>query len=310
MLGDKPIDAAGFIPVMLTPFDEKGRIDYNMLTRLTEFYCEYGAIGLFANCLSSEMFDLSPEERLGITRHIVELVDGRMPVVATGNFGDSIDDQAIFVKEMHNIGVDAVILATSILASQEDPEVTLVDNTLRLMDLTENIPLGFYECPVPYKRVLSAEVLKRFLASGRIVYYKDTSLDVEQISAKIKAANGYSFRLYDAHLVNAVASLKAGANGLSCIQGNFFPEIIVWLCQNFDHEVLQSEVARVQQFLTDSMEVMHTGYPTVAKYFLQKRGLPISLFCRSAQSQLDSTAASKIDQLFDDYIVLKADLGV
>jgi 4-hydroxy-tetrahydrodipicolinate synthase len=51
----------------------------------------------------------------------------------------------------------------------------------------------------------------------------------------LKVTNGIdAFGLYDAYAVNAVASLKAGAAGLSCIQGNFFPELIVWLCDHFD----------------------------------------------------------------------------
>ncbi|RZJ89994.1 MAG: dihydrodipicolinate synthase family protein, partial [Chryseobacterium sp.] len=54
----------GFIPVMLTPFLSNGNIDYPALTQLTEIYLQAGASGLFANCLSSEMFELSDEERI------------------------------------------------------------------------------------------------------------------------------------------------------------------------------------------------------------------------------------------------------
>ncbi len=35
------------------------------------------------------------------------------------------------------------------------------------------------------------------------------------------------FGLYDAYMVHAIESLKAGSAGLSCIQGNFFPELIL-----------------------------------------------------------------------------------
>ena len=54
----------GFIPVMLTPFSSNGSIDYAALTQLTEVYLQAGAAGLFANCLSSEMFELTDIERL------------------------------------------------------------------------------------------------------------------------------------------------------------------------------------------------------------------------------------------------------
>ncbi len=72
---------------------------------------------------------------------------------------------------------------------------------------------------------------------------------------------------------HAVKSLQAGSAGLSCIQGNFFPELIVWLCDNYADESMADEVNRVQQFLIDNMDVMHNVYPIVAKYWLTKRGL-------------------------------------
>ena len=52
----------GLYPVMLTPFNDDYSIDINALEELTEFYIKAGAEGLFANCLSSEMFQLTSEE--------------------------------------------------------------------------------------------------------------------------------------------------------------------------------------------------------------------------------------------------------
>ncbi|WP_300596253.1 hypothetical protein [Niabella sp.] len=39
----------GFVPVMLTPFNEDGGIDFNGLTLLTNCYLKNGATRLFAN---------------------------------------------------------------------------------------------------------------------------------------------------------------------------------------------------------------------------------------------------------------------
>src|SRR3546814_1455688 len=74
-------------------------------------------------------------------------------------------------------------------------------------------------------------------------------------------------------MVNAVESLKAGAKGLSCIQGNFFPELIVWLCENYDKPESSAQVEKLQKFLTANMDVMHAAYPTIAKYFLCRRAV-------------------------------------
>jgi 4-hydroxy-tetrahydrodipicolinate synthase len=236
-----------FIPVMLTPFKEDGKIDLNGLTEIIELYLQAGAKGLFANCQSSEMFHLS----------------------------DEVFNERIF----------------------------------ELFNLTGQIPLGFYECPEPYKRVLSAEQLEKFVATGRIIYHKDTCLDIEMIKDKLKATNDVdSFGLYDAYAVNAVASLEAGAAGLSCIQGNFFPELIVWLCDHFDDINANGSVGKVQQFLTDHMDVIHHAYPIVAKYYLQKRGINISTFTRTNTEDFTLEVKNNVDILYDKYNLLQKEL--
>ncbi len=300
----------GFIPVMLTPFLSNGKIDYPALTQLTEIYLQAGASGLFANCLSSEMFELSSEERLQIIKHVVKVANGTVPVVATGTFGGTIAKQADFVKAVSDAGVEAVIAITGLLAEEDESDEVFNDHVFELLKQTNKIPLGFYECPVPYKRELKPQQLADFVATGRVIYHKDTSLDLIQIKQKLALTEGHAFGLYDAYLVHAVESLKAGSSGLSCIQGNYFPELIVWLCDHYDDENLVEEVAQVQQFLIDNMKVMHDVYPVVSKYFLQKRGLNISTYTRRAVGTLTPEVVSGVDQLFHNYTALRSELNI
>ncbi|GAB2516841.1 dihydrodipicolinate synthase family protein [Spirosoma aerophilum] len=299
----------GFIPVMLTPFTDTGAIDFDALTRLTEFYLEAGAAGMFANCLSSEMFELSESERLQLIRHVIKVVNGAVPVVATGTFGGPIDQQADFVKQVHDTGTDAVILITGLLADETDSEAVFNEHVFQLLDRTEAIPVGFYECPVPYKRLISPENLKLFVDTGRVIYHKDTCLDIHQIEEKLRLASRPGFGLYDAYMAHAVASLKAGSAGLSCIQGNYFPELIVWLCQHYDNADQSEKVARVQQFLIDKMDVMHHVYPITSKYFLQQRGLDLTTFTRREVGTFTPEIARQIDGLLTDYTRLQEELA-
>ena len=299
------ISDKGFIPVMLTPFKNNGDIDFYGLAKLTELYIESGAAGLFANCLSSEMFELSELERIQIIEEVIKLTEGQIPVVATGTFGRDLQQQADFIKKVYATGVTAVIGITGLLADETDKDEVFEANVFKLLDLTENIPLGFYECPVPYKRLINPQLLGRIVATGRVTYHKDTCLDINQIKEKIAATKGHEFGLYDAYMAHAVESLKAGAAGLSCIQGNFFPELVVWLCENYDNELLKKEVEIVQQFFIDNMDVMHNVYPTISKYYLQKRGLDISTFTRRNDiGVFDATIERNIDALHDRYKIL------
>lgn len=299
----------GFIPVMLTPFHNDGSIDYKTLTALTEMYLKSGVTGLFANCLSSEMFELSDAERIQLTKHVVDIVDGQVPIVATGTFEGTIAEQADFSKKIYGTGIDAVILISGLLAKENDSDAVFESNVHQFLDLTPGIPTGFYECPVPYKRVLSAAQLEDFVNTGRVIYHKDTCLDINQIKAKLSVVKNPDFGLYDAYMVHAIESLKAGSAGLSCIQGNFFPELIVWICDNYNDPTKADELAAVQQFLESNMGVMHEVYPIVAKYTLQKRGLPISNFTRRAVGDFTPIVKNAVDKLQQDYDILQNELS-
>lgn len=300
----------GFIPVMLTPFLETGEVDYEGLKMLTEFYLSAGAAGLFANCLSSEMFELSEQERISITKTVVDQVAGRVPVVATGTFGGAISEQAEFVKRIYATGVEAVIVISGLIADEQDSDEVFLENALELISLTDDIPLGFYECPVPYKRLVPSIILEKLVKTGRVVYHKDTCLDLDEVKRRIHVADNQQFGLYDAYMVNAVASLKAGAAGLSCIQGNIYPELVVWICQNFNNAERQDDVQKVQQFFVDSMDLVHTVYPIIAKYSLQKRGFPISLYTRREVGILSQELKTKMDNLLAGVEKLQTDLGI
>lgn len=291
-----------FIPVMLMPFLEDGNIDYLVLNQLVELYISAGAQGLFANCLSSEMFQLDKEEMLKSVEFIVKTVAGRIPIVATGTFGGTIESQAEFVNEIYKTGISCVIVISSLLAKETDSEATFQQNVTDLLRLTSDTPLGFYECPLPYKRVLHAEFLGQLVKSGRIKYHKDTSLDMRSVNAKLEATEDVAdFGLYDAYMIHAVESLKAGSAGLSCIQGNYFPELVVWLCDNYNNQAQANTVEAVQNFFTANMDLMHDTYPTSAKYVLNKRGVPMTLFCRTRKESLTNDNILHLDKLYNDF---------
>ncbi len=103
------------------------------------------------------MYSISEDERLELTNHIVRYVNGRVPVVATGSFGLTIEDKAEFSKKIYDAGIDAVVLITGHYANVDDNDDVLLKRFDKMFSLTPNIPMGTYECPAPYKRILSAK---------------------------------------------------------------------------------------------------------------------------------------------------------
>lgn len=273
--------AKKFVPVMITPFTPEAKIDFDGLRTLIDFYLEAGVKGLFANCLSSEMYSITDDERLALTRAVVEHVNGRVPVVATGSFGSTIEDKADFTKRIYDTGVESVVLITSHYAAVEDNDDVLLKNFEKMLSLTGNIPLGLYECPAPYKRLISPGMLKTLVATNRMFYHKDTCCNVAQVEEKLDAIKNTSMQFFDAHTPHGVSSMKAGAAGMSSISGNFYPEMLVWLCNHVDDASKQEDIAWLQEELTKVDPLIHIAYPISAKYFLHSRGLPIEVASRS-----------------------------
>ena len=287
---------------MITPFNLKAKVDLDAVSRLVDFYLAAGVKGFFANCLSSEMYSITEDERLELTQHIVRYVNGRVPVVATGSFGLTIEDKADFTKRIYQTGINAVILITGHYANVEDDDDVLMRNIEKMLRLTGNIPLGLYECPAPYKRILSPNVFKKLLETRRFVYHKDTSISLESVKEKLDIArNDDKFEFFDAHTPNAMYSLQMGAKGMSSISGNFYPEILVWMCEHATDPAKQEEVKWLQGELSRVDPLIHVAYPLSAKYFLRKRGLPIRTISRAHALELTPDQKRTLDDIHESF---------
>lgn len=306
-------DMKKFVPVMITPFNLKATVDFDAVSVLVEFYLAAGVKGFFANCLSSEMYSISEDERLALTRHIVRRVKGRVPIVATGSFGLTIEDKADFTRRIYDTGIDAVILITGHYANVEDPDEVLLKNFDKMFRMTGDIPLGLYECPAPYKRIITPEVFKTLLETGRLVYHKDTSIDLEKVRAKlevIKASGNRRLEFYDAHTPNAMYSLQMGAKGMSSISGNFYPEILVWMVNNANNPDKQEDVKWLQGELSRVDPLIHVAYPLSAKYFLRKRGLPVRTISRAQAVELTLQQKQTLDEIHESFLGWCDRLGI
>ena len=287
-----------FVPVMITPYKQNRQIDFDGLSRLTDFYKAAGVKGYFANCQSSEMYLLTEQERLSVTRHVVKRVNGVMPVVATGSFGESLEDKAEFAKRIYQTGIEAVIMITSHFAKRNESDDELIRNCEKFFALTGNIPMGTYECPLPYKRILTPYAFKYLLGTNRVVYHKDTTIAFEKVKAKIDLAKNSKLEFYDACTANTMRSLQAGAKGMSAISGNFYPEILVWMCNNANNPDKQDDVRYIQEQLTKTEAVIAHNYPLSSKYFLQKRGLPIEVISRKSKKPLTEKQKNGLDETY------------
>ncbi|MGM8212297.1 dihydrodipicolinate synthase family protein [Virgibacillus sp. W0430] len=290
--------ANGVWPTMITPFTKDGLIDYKSLDNLIEWYIDNGVHGLFAVCQSSEMFHLSLRERIELAEFVTRKVDGRVPVIASGNVSFAIQDQIDEIKAIANTGVDAVVLLTNKLARSDESDDVFKANVEKILSETDGITLGFYECPLPYKRLLSPELLQWCAATDRFSFLKDTSCNVRDIEQKLAAVNNSNLKIFNANAPTLLDSLKLGAHGYSGIMCNFHPDLYVRLYE--DWENAPEKANKLQSFLGLASTIERQLYPMNSKYFLKLEGILEDYACRNTDKvQFNSALQLEIKQMYD-----------
>ena len=286
----------GVYPVMLTPFTENNEVDYEALGKLIDWYIEKGVNGLFADCQSSEMFFLSLEERVKIGEFVKKHADGRVPVVTSGHISDSLEDQAKELTAIAGTGADAVILLTNRFAKENESDEVWLENLKKLLEMIpKDVPLGFYECPYPYKRIISPELLKWCADTGRFYFIKDTSCDIENMKAKLEVIKGTNLKLFNANTSTLLETLELGASGYSGVMANFHPELYVKLCNIYKEN--PSKARKIADFLTVASLIERQVYPVNAKFYQKSIGNFNSIMTRTRDiKELNATGILEIQQ--------------
>ena len=284
----------GVYPTMITPY-KNGEIDYEAVDNLVEWYWKKGCDGIFAACQSSEIMFLSLEERVKLTRAVIAkakaLADADksrepMMIVASGHVSDSFEDQ---VKELKAIAAekpDALILITNRMDIENTGDEKWIADTEKLIaELPEDMPLGAYECPKPYKRLLSDKMIKWCADNGRFYFIKDTCCHAPTIRRRVEICKGSNLKIFNANAQTTLQSVRDGAMGYCGIMANMHPQLYSRMLQP---DVIHTERADlIQSCLAQTAQVeAYLVYPCLAKYYLDKyENVPMSTYARSADEK-------------------------
>src|SRR5690606_28820854 len=134
---------------------------------------------------------------------------GRVSVIASGHISDGLDDQIAELSAMADTGVGALVLVTNRL----DPANAGFDAFRASLEaimrrLPSDLPLGLYECPAPYRRLLSDDEMKLCRDTGRFVVLKDVSCDLETVKRRVALTAGTSFAIVNANAAIAYEAMK------------------------------------------------------------------------------------------------------
>ena len=303
---------------MITPYKKDGSVDIETALKYVDFYFESGMDGIFAVCQSSEIFFLSLDERVELNRAVyarakeLEKKSGRrFTVVSSAHVSDTHEGQAEELNAIYESGTDALILITNRLDPKNEGDDVFIERCERLMkELPCDVPLGFYECPYPYKRLVTPKILEWCRATGRFKYMKDTCCDAALIKERCELLRGSGFSLLNANCQTLLESLRSGADGYCGIMCNFHPKLYAWLGKNFESDPERAEL--VQSVIgTFGFTEVGLPYPLTAKYHMTLRGIETENIARNRSSEeLTDYAKSCISQMKTATDELEKNLGI
>lgn len=277
--------AKGIWPTMITPFTDDNRLDENAIPHLIDWYHQHGCDGVFAVCQSSEMFCLTLKERVRLARLCVQSAGERLQVVASGHIANTAEEQIQEIAAIWETGVRAVVLVSNRFALPEDSDDIWIQNAQRIVNALPGVPLGMYECPYPYKRLITPKTLTWMVQSGRFTFLKDTCCNAETIRQRLRIIRDLTadsqprLRLYNANTMTLLESLRDGADGFCGVMGNLHPELYGWLYRH--HLERTQAVQEMQAMLTLLSSLESQAYPICAKKHMQHESIPMTTVTRS-----------------------------
>ncbi|RAV14396.1 hypothetical protein DQG23_31370 [Paenibacillus contaminans] len=110
-----------------------------------------------------------------------------------------------------NTGIDAFVQVTNRLAAAEESDDVWIARASIILDAFPQMSFGLYECPYPYKRLMSEKLIAWCARSGRFSFLKDTCCDPATLQERLRLCAGSGLQLFNA---NRRRFCKASGSGM------------------------------------------------------------------------------------------------
>lgn len=205
---------------LVTPFNEDGSVDYQSLKRLVEYQLNNGADFLCILVTTSETPTLSKEEKAEIKKFIVELVNGRVPImIGCGGY-----NTAAVVEELKTgdfTGIDGIL---SICPYYNKPSQEGLYQHFKAISAATKLPVILYNVPGRTGVNMTAATTVRLAKDCKnIVAIKEASGNLEQINEIIKNKPS-TFDVISGDDALTFPMISCGAVGVISVIGNALPK--------------------------------------------------------------------------------------
>ena len=260
---NKDIIFKGAATALVTPFDEKGAVDYKAFAKLIDFQIAGGIDALVICGTTGEGSTLTDEEHRECIRFSVEHIAGRVPVIA-GTGSNDTDYANSLSKYACEVGADALLLVTPYY-NKATPK-GLIKSFLDTAEKTDK-PIILYNVPSRTGVNITMPVYRELAKHERIVAVKEASGNMSQI-AEIAAELSDNLAIYSGNDDQIVPILSLGGLGVISVLSNVMPKETHDICQKFfDGDV------------TASRELQLKYLELINNLFIEVNPIPVKTAC-------------------------------
>ncbi|HUU08069.1 MAG TPA: 4-hydroxy-tetrahydrodipicolinate synthase [Dehalococcoidales bacterium] len=282
------------LTAMVTPFNEKGAVDYEQAKKLALALVKSGSDGLVVVGTTGESPTVTSEEKLRLFGEIKAAVGDKASVVAnTGNY--STAESRELTKEAERVGVDACLL---VVPYYNKPTQEGLYQHFKAIAGGTSLPCIMYNVPSRTVTSLSAETVIRLSQIDNIVGVKEASGNLEQIARIISGAR-QGFRVWSGNDGDTLPIMVLGGYGVisvaSHLVGSQLKEMIT---QIINGKI--SEAARLHHRLLPLIKALFLiSNPIPVKYALNYIGFRVGKTRLPLTEPDENTAAAIRDALKD-----------
>ncbi|WP_226578898.1 4-hydroxy-tetrahydrodipicolinate synthase [Halobacillus litoralis] len=217
------------LTAMVTPFDQQGSIDFEKTTDLIEYLLSNGTDGLVVAGTTGESPTLDNNEKVQLWKHVVNVVNNRVPVIA-GTGSNNTKQSIELSQKAEAVGVDAVML---VAPYYNKPNQKGLYSHFKTIADSVSLPVMLYNVPGRSVVRISPETIIQLSKVNNIVSVKEATGDLNGM-AEIISKTGDDFSLYsgDDHLT--LPSYVIGAAGIISVSSHVIGNEMQRMLRLFD----------------------------------------------------------------------------
>lgn len=288
------MDFGAVLTAMVTPFDERGTVDFEKTTKLIEYLIAHGSDGFVIAGTTGESPTLTHEEKIALFQHVTKVVDKRVPIIAGTGSNDTASSIAL-TKEAENCGVDGIMLVTPYY---NKPNQAGLKKHFTAIAQETSLPIMLYNIPGRSVINMSAKTIIELSKIDNIVSVKDASGDLNQATEIIDHTDE-DFAFYCGEDALTLPLLAIGAKGVVSVASHIVGDEMQQMIQSFANGDVE-KAASIHRKLVPLMNgLFNAPSPAPVKAALNFKGIEVG-GVRLPLVELDDEEKNELKRLMMD----------